>query len=77
VGDEVPPHEDRFWERFAAEQNRAGRFAHLKVRSSRPSPRYPTLPGSSGLPWTATAPSRTIRAYSKSVRSGTVAGARS
>ena len=34
------------------------------------------MPGSSGLPWTATAPSRTIRAYSKSVRSGMGSGRR-
>jgi hypothetical protein len=31
AGGEVPPHDDRFRECFAAEQDRAGRFAHLQV----------------------------------------------
>ncbi|MDN0199913.1 hypothetical protein NW895_33700 [Streptomyces sp. S.PNR 29] len=32
AGDEVPRHEDRFGERSAAEQGRAGRFAHLQAQ---------------------------------------------
>src|SRR3712207_7343040 len=44
----------------------------FRSSSSRPSPTYASVPGRTGCPHTAAAPSSTMTAYSNSRRSGTV-----